>query len=506
MNPARNDFLGHPKGLCVLFLTEMWERFSFYGMRGLLIFYLTQHFLYSRQQAYAIFAAYASLNFIGPVIGGLLADRYLGFRKAVTLGAILLMCGHFGLALEGPPAAHAFTAAGEPYEIRSPLHATFFYLSLGLLVLGVAFLKPCISTLVGRLYSPTDHRRDAGFTLFYLGINIGSASGILVCGYLGINYGWAAGFGIAGIGMLIGLIIFLSGQRWLGDIGEPPRPEELRTKIALGLTREHLIYAGALAAVLAVHWLLQHVTLAAVLVNGAAITAVACYLIYIFARCTAADRNRMLTLLVYIFATVAFFGLFEQAPSSLSILADDHVDLRFLGLTIAAAQVQSLNPLLVVLLGPAISIFWSFLGRRGREPSMSVKIALGLILVACGYFVLMLGIHVRPEHGKIELIWIVLLYLLLTLGELSLSPTGLSAVTKLAARDVVGFAMGVYLLSYAYAQFIAGIIASKTTVTAAGDELSGYLASYGWAAALALAAGIVMLCLSPLLNRLSRPA
>ena len=237
---------GHPRGLYVLFMTEMWERFSYYGMRALLIFYLTQHFLFTDNKAFLIYGAYTSLVYLTPVIGGILADRYLGSKKAVTFGAILLVLGHFGMAFEGPAAI----ANGDGSIERNPVYLQIFYLSLALIISGVGFLKANISTIVGALYEQGDPRRDSGFTIFYMGINVGAFLGALVAGWLGQTYGWSYGFGAAGLGMLAGLAVFRRGQPSLMGHAEPPDPAALRESVFAGINREILIYIGGLGGVL----------------------------------------------------------------------------------------------------------------------------------------------------------------------------------------------------------------------------------------------------------------
>ena len=227
-----DEILGHPKGLYVLFFTELWERFSFYGMRALLVFYLTQHFLFSDRKAYLIYGAYTALNYVTPLIGGVLADRYLGSVKAVTFGAILLVLGHFGMAFEGPESLRQ----GDEV-IRNPLYLNFFYLSLALIITGVGFLKANISTIVGALYEQDDPRRDSGFTIFYMGINLGAFSAALLCGWLGQTFGWGYGFGLAGFGMLFGLVVFLRGNKLLQDKAHPPASEKLREPLFCGMNR-----------------------------------------------------------------------------------------------------------------------------------------------------------------------------------------------------------------------------------------------------------------------------
>ncbi len=249
-----DDFLGHPKGVYVCFFTEMWERFSFYGMKALLLLYLTQHHKFNDAEGLDVLGAYGGLVYALPVIGGLLADRFLGLRKAVVFGGILLVLGHFGMAFEGTPATMVHGVA-----VRDAAALRIFYLSLSLIIMGVGFLKPNVSTIVGKLYSQDDPRRDSGFSLFYAGINVGALFASLVCGYLGQTYGWKYGFGAAGIGMLLGLGQFLLGQKYLRGHAEPPEPGLLRERM-FGVPREILIYLGAVLGLLPVAWLMYSVT------------------------------------------------------------------------------------------------------------------------------------------------------------------------------------------------------------------------------------------------------
>ena len=235
------EWLGHPRGLYVLFAREMCERFSYYGMRGVLILYLTKHFLFGDKSASLLFGSYASLVYAMPVIGGLIADRYLGFKKAIMFGAVLLVCSHFGMAFEGPPSEKV-----DGNVVRHAAYEQIFYLSLAFIVVGVGFLKASISSIVGQLYEEQDPRRDSGFTIFYMGINLGAFVATLLCAYLGETYGWRYGFGLAGIGMLIGLITFVRGGRYLEGVGNPPEPAELKTQVVPGVNRELVVYVLSL--------------------------------------------------------------------------------------------------------------------------------------------------------------------------------------------------------------------------------------------------------------------
>ncbi|HKX57078.1 MAG TPA: oligopeptide:H+ symporter, partial [Xanthomonadales bacterium] len=319
-----NPFKGHPPGLVVCFSTELWERFSYYGMRALLVFYLTRHWLYSDDESFLIYGAYSALVYLMPVFGGLIADQYLGSRKAVTFGAILLVCGHLGLAFEGPQAMAAVQASSE--VSRNPLFLNGFFLSLALIVTGVGFLKTNISTLVGLLYAGDDPRRDSGFTIFYMGINIGGAAAPLLTGWLAFKYGWSLGFGLAGIGMLLGLLGFLKGQKYLLGLAEPPDVDKLQQSVLPGIRLEWLIYASSLLLVVAAWLLLQHQHLVGHLLALMGCAVAAGIIWYAFNRCDSTERDRLLVITVLIFFTLGFWAFYEQMGSSLALFADRMVD------------------------------------------------------------------------------------------------------------------------------------------------------------------------------------
>lgn len=506
---ARSGFFaGHPRGLGVLFFTELWERFSFYGMRALLIFYLTKHFLFSDREAYAIYGAYTALVYIGPLVGGFIADRYLGARRAVALGAVLLALGHFTMALEGAPAVVLEDPALGHLVVRDGAMLQVLYLALALIIGGEAFLKPNISTLVGRLYAPNDRRRDAGFTLFYLGINVGAFAATLACGYLGETYGWRYGFGLAGVGMLIGLVVFLRGMRDLSAVGEAPEPAFLRRPIFGPLSGAGALYATSVPLVAAAFGLIQfpHIVGGSLaLLCAAAGGGLATYAIV---RCAPEARDRLLVALVLMMFAVVFFALFEQAGSSLNLFTDRSVDRHVLGFEIKASQIQSTNPLLIILLAPLFVWLWTNLGARGREPSTPQKFALGLIQIGLGFATLVLGAHLAGDDGRVALVWLLLSYLLQTTGELSLSPIGLSMVTKLSPTAIVGLAMGIWFLATAAAQFLAAAFASNASLEVAPDgtfnaatALARYADLFGTLALIALAAGFVLFALAPMLRR-----
>ena len=498
--PAK-DFLGHPRGLVVLFFAEMWERFSFYGMRALLIFYLTEHFLFDDAISAGIYATYGSLVYLMPVVGGMIADRYLGFRKAVTLGAVLLCIGHFGMAFEGEPARAADGAV-----LRDGVALQVFYLSLAFIIMGVGFLKSSISNMVGALYGPDDNRRDGGFTLFYMGINLGAVVAGLLCGYLGQTYGWRYGFGLAGIGMLAGLATFLGGRRLLLGVGEPPAGGDLRRKLAVGVNREWAIYLLALVGVALAWQLMQRQGLVGVLLLVAGTAVVVGVTWFSLARCTPVERGRMLVLLTLTAFSVVFWALFEQAGSSLNLFANRNVDLAMAGVEVRASQFQSLNPLFIILLAPLFAMLWPLLARRGWEPSTPAKFGLGIVQVGLGFAALVYGASLAGEDKLVAAGWLALAYLLHTMGELCLSPVGLSMVTKLSVVRVAGLMMGVWFLSASASHYVAGWIAAGASVDTSDGldraaSLAIYMDTFEYLALVAVAVGTLLLAASPWLKR-----
>ena len=410
-----SDFLGHPKGLFVCFATEMWERFSYYGMRALLILYLTKHWEFTDATSYLIYGAYTSLVYIMPVFGGMLADQILGSKKAVTYGAILLVFGHLGMTVES--------------------NEQIFYLSLALIVSGVGFLKPNISTMVGALYEEGDPRRDSGFTIFYMGINIGAFTATLLCGYLGEEIGWAYGFGAAGIGMLLGLFIFLWGQKYLEGLAEPPSNKYM-TKVN-GISYENWAYISGVVMVLVTWFLVQNSQLVGQLLGGFGIIFIGAWLLYALLKCAPEERDRLIVVGILILFSLIFWALFEQAGSSLNILTDRGVDRVIFGWEVPASMFQSLNAGFIFTIAPLFALLWIALAKRNMEPSTPIKFSIGIVLVGLGFLALVYGMN-SSEGLQTGVIWIVLIYLLHTLGELCLSPVGLSSVTKLSPQRIVG--------------------------------------------------------------------
>lgn len=484
----------HPKGLYILFFAEMWERFSYYGMRALLVLYLTKHFLFSQDAAYGIYGAYATLVYVMPVIGGYLADKYLGQRKATTIGAVLLVIGHALMAVEGEP-----VAAGESADIAI---LNTFYLALAFIILGVGFLKANISAMVGQLYPKTDLRRDGAFTLFYVGINSGAFLGALWAGYLGETYGWNYGFGLAGIGMLLGLIVFVWGKPLLKGAGELANAPEISAKRFIGFSPQMLIYLGTAVTLVFVWWVVRDQgTVGLILYATMAIVYA-----YIVARSVMTlephARDRIFAALILISVQVLFWALFEQAGSSLNIFTDEQVDRTLFGAELPASVFQSLNAFYIIYLGPVFAAIWIFLAKRGMEPTAPQKFGLGIVQLGLGFLVLVWGAGNGVDLTPV--IFIFLIYLLHTTGELFLSPVGLSAMTRLAPANMVGLIMGAWFLAAGAGNFVASRIAQATGSDALKDGYNVELVIdvYGRIGWIAVAVGVGFVLISPLINYL----
>ncbi len=496
------EILGHPAGLFVLFATEMWERFSFYGMKALLIYYLVKYHLFTDEIGNYIVGSYAALVYALPVVGGYLADKYLGFRKAVIFGGVLLVLGHLGLAYEGQQAYLA--ANGTVVQDTGALQ--YFFFSLALIILGVGFLKANISSIVGALYEEHDVRRDSGFTIFYMGINLGSFAATLICGYLGENYGWGWGFGAAGIGMVLGLITFIWGQKFLEGKAEPKDPAILQEKVFLGISREWIIYIVSIGSLFILAQMVQNHTI----VDWTLRITGAIALIMIIVICVNSEkiiRERLIALTILILFSVVFWALFEQAYTSMNMYADRVLVRELWGWEIPGPWFLSLNALFIILFAPVMAALWVKLGKN--NPNTPVKFSFAIILAGLGFGALVIGAGMTSEGAKVAMIWMVLAYFLHTIGELCLSPVGLSSVTKLAPVKVVGFMMGVWFLATAASEFIAVVLANLAQIdTTAGEvnDVGMALASYTelftklfW---VGLIFGGILLLISPLIKKL----
>lgn len=488
---AGRTILGHPRGLFVLFFAEMWERFSYYGMRALLIFYLTQHWLFSDGKASLIYGAYTSLVYIMPVIGGYLADRWLGQRKAVQYGAVLLTAGHFLMAFEGNG------GQGDPA-------LNIFWLALSFIIVGSGFLKANISVIVGQLYPLTDARRDGAYTIFYMGINLGATLGVLIAGYLGQTYGWAYGFGAAGIGMLLGLIVFVWGRPLLGGRGESRDPAALSRTVA-GLRFEWLLYLVGLAAVGLIWVMIQYQDMVGQLMLAAGVVLFGYILWVAMTKLDAHARDRIFAIVFLLLLQPLFWGLFEQAGASLNLFTDRHVDREILGVTVPAALFQSINSIYIVLLGPVFAWLWIWLSRRGLEPSTPAKFGLALVQLGLGFLVLVWGAQTAGMNAATPVLFIFLIYLLHTTGELCLSPVGLSAMNRLSPTQMASLIMGAWFFATAGGSFAAGKISQATgaenaeNAEAAKALVLSVYDQIGW---LAIGVGVLVLLLAPLVKRL----
>lgn len=508
---GRGLLRGHPPGLLTCAATEMWERFSFYGMRALLVFYLTRHFRFTDAESFGIYGAYTALVYMSTIVGGAVADRWLGARRAVLLGGVLLVIGHLGLAVEGPAAVVRIAPDGTKIIERSAAHFDAFLLALAFIVVGVGFLKTNATALVGALYARDDARRDAGFTTYYMLYNLGGAAAPLVCGWLGERFGWAYGFGAAGIGMLLGLGIFVVGQRHLAGHGEAPPGAVLDARVLPGVSRGAVVHVASIALVAVAWWMLRTRGGVGILLSAVGIGLGLWIIWYAAARCTADERGPLIASAVLAAFTVGFWAFYEQMGSSLNLFTDRIVDRTVFGQEIPASMLQSFPPIFVVLLAPVFAALWEALGRRGREPSTGVKFALAMMQLAAAFLLLSLGTRLAGADGSVPLVWLIVTYLLLVTGELCLGPVGLSMVTRLAPQRIVGVMVGAFFLAYAASNFIAGLLARLTSARTIdgvladrGEALVRYGAVYARFGGLALAVAVLLLMLTPTLRRLSR--
>ncbi|MGH9369553.1 MAG: peptide MFS transporter [Thermoanaerobaculia bacterium] len=474
---AQKKWFGHPRGLSTLFFTEMWERFSYYGMRGLLLLFLvasveTGGFGMTDRTAAAIYGLYVSSVYLLALPGGWIADRILGQRRAVFVGGCIIAAGHFSMALPTVPS---------------------FYLGLCLIACGTGLLKPNVSAIVGDLYPEGGARRDAGFSVFYSGINLGAFIGPLVCGFLGEHVDWHLGFGAAGIGMVLGLIQYQRGGKYLADAGM--RREDAATAGArAGAVRKLAVGAGAFAALALTAALLQrtgilHLTLPGVARKmGVVIVAIAILYfasILLFGGLTKAEKKRVVVLFLFFVASALFWAGYEQAGSSLNLFASRMTDRMFGGWEMPASWFQSVPPIYVILLAPVFGWIWLKLG--SREPSMPAKFGYGLVFLSLGFLVMVAAASAtRGGSARVGPGWLVMTYFIHTVGELCLSPVGLSSVTKLAPRRLVSQLMGTFFMGNALGNLIAGLAAGGFSEMPLQDL-------FGTAAKVAGAAGLILL-------------
>ena len=479
----------HPKALFLLFFAEFWERFSYYGMRALLILYMTSALDYSDDAAFGIYAAYGALVYATPIIGGLVSEKLLGYRKAIFWGGTLMALGHFAMAFE--------------YEV-------VFYLALALLISGNGFFKPNISSFIANFYEKNDPRKDGAYTIFYMGINAGAMLTPLTCGYIGEQVGWHYGFGLVGVGMVLGLVVFVYARAkgYFEDHGHPRNPEYLAGKTA-GVPREMLVYVLSFAALPVVMALIKYNSGLDILL-GILGFAMLAYLLWVGR--TEDDREdgqRVYVIVILFLFTVVFFAFFELAGGAITLYTKRNVDMVVGGTQLTASMFQAVNPLFILAFAPVFSFVWGFMSRRKIEPSSPLKFALGLILLGVGFFMFTVGKGFATD-GLVPVIWLILAYLGHTLGELCISPVGLSLVTKLAPERLVGLMMGIWFLSYSIAhqvgKFIAQLTSSgeggaDTATMTATQTLPIYTEVFTNVGMVAIGAGLLLVLLTPAIRK-----
>lgn len=568
---GRNDWLGHPRPLARLFVVEMWERMGFYGMRALLTLYLTKHFLLSDHAAAGLYGGYTALVYLTPLAGGWAADRILGARRAVQAGALLMAAGYFAMAFGGSPARPWIEWDGTRHEISmsaehgpasakpnrrtvlengkvvtlvqaedrslqlrdhfgrtvrsipegkfafgsTPDRARLWLLlfALSLVAMGNGLFKPNVSTMVGALYAAGDKRRDAGFTIFYMGINLGSMLGQFLCPLLADVYGWGVGFAFAGCGMFVAWALMSFRTQAMRTVGRAPEdairwvgmPVVILVALALvppcAIALSGMLEPAAPQGEGVLSYLARLPAMGKVML-GTFAAAVPAILIWAKANGSAAEFRMMVAAMWLISFNSVFWSLFEQAGSSLTLFADRNTDRSVFGLfTLSAPQTQNFNSLSIVLLAPVVSVLWGWLGRRGREPSVPVKFALALAGAGAGFLLLVLGCQSAGADGRVGLQWLAGLYVLHSLAELLISPVGLSMITGMAMARVTGLMMGTWFLSLAMGEYVAGMLAQMASAASAGESLdprhslmiySHAFARIGWTA-LALSAALLFL-------------
>ncbi|MCX5800213.1 MAG: peptide MFS transporter [Candidatus Eisenbacteria bacterium] len=450
--PQSSDttWMGHPRGLMTLFFTELWERFSYYGMRGILVLFLVDAmrggFHMSTATAAAIYGLYTSMVYLVALPGGWIADNLTGQRNAIFAGGVIIACGHFSMAI---PTTYTF------------------YQGLILIIIGTGLLKPNVSAIVGGLYPEGGARRDAGFSIFYMGINIGALCGPLICGYLGENVNWHYGFGAAGVGMVLGLIQYRLGYKYFHTVGVMSREDKERSSSA---KRKLAIGVGSLVGVIALLAILR-LSVFKFTIQGFAqglgyfviVLAILYFSLIIFlGKLETAEKKRVAVIFLLFIGAALFWSGFEQAGSSMNLFAERLTDRVLLGWEMPASWLQSVNPVFIIVLAPVFGWLWVALASKKREPSIPVKFFAGLVLLGVGFLVMAWGsLYVSGSGPGVSPMWLVVTYFMHTLGELCLSPVGLSSVTKLAPKRLVGQMMGTWFMGAALGNLIAGLVAGR---------------------------------------------
>ena len=445
------ETLKHPKGLKALFFTEMWERMSYYGMRGILVLFMTASINdgglnFNNASASAIYGIYAASVYLATLPGGWIGDNILGQQKTILYGGVIIMFGHLSLAIP---------------NINS------FYIGLILVVLGTGLLKPNISAIVGELYENNPEMRQSGFTIFYMAINLGSILGFFICGYLGENIGWHYGFGAAGIGMAFGLIQYIYNIKLLEKSGAEPFNKinsETKSKYKkIILVSVGLIFLITISGLLGL-WNINPVPLANILtIIIALISLFYFFYIFVFGGLNGNEKKRVTLIFILFIGAALFWSGFDQGGSSFNIFAKEYTNRILLGWEYPASWLQIINPLFVVILSPFMSYLWIYLGKRMLDPSLPFKFGLGLIFMAIGFLVIAVGAQVALSEGLAGAQWLLITYLLHTIGELTLSPIGLSAISSLSPKKYIGQMMGIWFLASSLGAIIAGLISGRAT-------------------------------------------
>jgi POT family proton-dependent oligopeptide transporter len=433
----------HPKQLYLLFFTEMWERFSFYGMKALLLAYMVTQLKFDEPKGYAILGSYAALVYTMPMFGGMIADKFLGYRKSILFGGILMTIGHLVLAI--------------------PEQWSFFY-GMAFIICGNGFFKPNISSLVGTLYSNNDPRKDSAFSIFYMGINIGAALGGLLCGYVGERINWHYGFGLAGIFMIIGLIVFSIGKRSLKDKGLPPNSEKLQKPVFAFLSTEYLIYIGTFITLPLIVFFFHEYEIMDYIMFGLG-GAVLIYILTAAAKFERTEKFKLFAALIMIIGSILFWAFYEQNSGALNLFAIRNVDMNILGYDLPPLSVNNfLPPAWVIILSFFFAWLWPWLSRRKLEPSTPLKFALSFIFMGLGFYVFYMACRLNVDTGRISLLSFIAGYFFIISGELCISPIGLSMVTKLSPKQMVATIMGIWFFASAIGEFLAAKIGSLMSV------------------------------------------
>lgn len=490
----------HPRALFVCFFAEMWERFSYYGMRALLTLYMVKIVFQQISsgeadvKSLAIYGTYTASIYLGPIIGGMMADKYLGFRKAILLGGILISIGHIVLAAQG---------------LIAETNELFFFIALSFIVVGTGYFKPNISSFLGKFYEQDDPRKDPAYNIFYMGINVGAFLSALTCGYLGEKVGWHWGFGLAGIGMFVGLFVFWKNLKHFGEKGLVPDNKYDNDSVFAGFSLNKLIIILSFIAVPLWAILFNFDEVFKFGLTGITLVVLA-YLIYLSTQYENGSRL-LVVLILFIFHSV-FWALFEQAGGSLTLITDRFVDRSVGNSEIPASQFQALNALFIIIFAPIFAWLWIKLNKLKLEPSTPLKFVYSLVLLALGFLIIVLGAQSAIASGEKIIIWaIFFMYLFHTLGELCLSPIGLSMITKLSPPHIVGFTMGAWFLSYSVGNKLATEIGKLISLgeleenASIGEQISPYVDVYlQWGVYVVLGCALVLLCFVPLLKKLMK--